>query len=253
MHFFVRILTFVMFAFAAMPALHAQDKPVTVFAAASLKTALDEVIAGFGTDKVTASYAASSALAKQIESGAPADLFISADLAWMDYLKDKNLVKPESVVQLLGNELVLVAPVDVMLALDVVKGFDLDAALNGGKLAMADVSAVPAGKYGKESLQALGAWDAVSAQVVQSENVRAALKLVALKEAVLGIVYASDAVAEPQVKVVGTLPADSHKPIVYPMALTTTAVPGAPAFATYLQSAEALAIFKKNGFQILTP
>jgi molybdate transport system substrate-binding protein len=232
----------------------AQDRPLTIFAAASLKTAMDEIAANYGKEKLTLSYAASSALAKQIESGAPADIFISADLKWMDYLDGKKLVKSETVQNLLGNRLVLVAPADSTVTIEIKTGFELAAALKGGKLAMADVSAVPAGTYGKEALTTLGVWDQVSAQVAQAENVRAALKLVALKEAALGIVYGSDAIAEPMVKVVGTFPADSHAPIVYPMAvLASSTHTHAGDVVAYLKSEAASAVFRKNGFDILPP
>ncbi len=232
----------------------AEDKPLVVFAAASLKTALDEVSAAYGAGKVTVSYAASSALAKQIEEGAPADIFISADMDWMNTLGEASLVKAGSVVKLLGNELVLVAPADSAVTGTIEKGFDLAKALNGGKLAMADTKSVPAGKYGKAALISLGLWDSVSAHVVQAENVRAALKLVALKEAALGVVYASDAVAEPLVKVVGTFPADSHVPIIYPVGVVSASANAqAAAFMTFLQSPAADAIFAKDGFQVLTP
>jgi molybdate transport system substrate-binding protein len=237
-------------AFLLLQPAQAEDKPILVFAAASLKNALDEASALYSKDhsKVTVSYAASSALAKQIEAGAPADLFVSADMDWMDYLGQKSLIKPESVVKLLGNDIVLVAPADSSAQLPLVS------ALGSGKLAMADVKAVPAGKYGKASLTKLGLWDKVSGQVVQAENVRAALKLVAAKEATLGIVYASDAKSEPLVKVIDTFAADSHPKIVYPLALLKVSThPEAQGFASFLQSKEAGAVFTKYGFSVLAP
>ena len=206
---------------SAIPAA-AQDG-LTIFAAASLKNALDNVNAACEADvgsKATISYAASSALAKQIEEGAPADMFISADLDWMKYLADKKLTKPETEVKLLGNRIVLVAPKDSKAETTIAPNFDLAGLVGDGKLAMANVESVPAGKYGKAALEKLGVWDGVSAKVAQAENVRAALKLVSTGEAAAGIVYQTDASAEPGVKVVGTFPEDSHPPIIYPVGLT---------------------------------
>lgn len=223
---------------------------VTVFAAASLKTALDRIAADWtaqtGTP-VTLSYGGTPALAKQIAEGAPADIFLSAATAWMDDLEAKSLIQPATRRDLLGNRLILVAhgpatPVSIDASLD------LAGLLDGGKLSMALVDAVPAGQYGKEALQSLGLWAQVEASVVQSENVRAALQLVALGEAPLGIVYASDAMAEPRVTVVGTFPAESHSPIVYPAALTVTADGEAAAFLDHLAGPSAMAVFQANGF-----
>ncbi|WP_103256756.1 molybdate ABC transporter substrate-binding protein [Tabrizicola aquatica] len=223
---------------------------VTVFAAASLKTALDQVAADFtqatGTP-VTLSYAGSPALARQIAQGAPADLFLSASTEWMDDLAARGLIQPASRRDLLGNRLVLIGPPDaapVILSPDL----DLPALLAGGKLSMALVDAVPAGQYGKEALTTLGLWSFVEKDVVQSDNVRAALHLVALGEAPLGIVYASDAAAEPRVAVLATFPADSHRPITYPAALTATAGPEAAAFLDHLASPQALRQFTAHGF-----
>ncbi len=195
-----------------------------VFAAASLKNALDDVAAAY-TEKtgksVAISYAGTATLAKQIEQGAPADIFFSADVAWMDYAVEHALVEPETRRTLLGNEIVLVVPRDSTAAIAIAPGMDL-AGLIGpdGHLAMANVDSVPAGKYGKAALEKLGVWDSVAGDVVQSENVRLALAFVARGEAPAGIVYATDAAAEPTVKVIGTFPADSHKPILYPVAMT---------------------------------
>ncbi|MFT3987638.1 molybdate ABC transporter substrate-binding protein [Aestuariivirga sp.] len=234
----------------------AADK-VTVFAAASLKNALDAISAQWKADtsKETAiSYAASSALAKQVESGAPADVFISADLDWMKYLTDKNLVTPGTEIKLLGNQIVLVAPKDSTAEAKIDKGFDLAKLLNGGKLAMGDVKAVPAGKYGKAALEYLGVWGSVEKDVAMAENVRAALKLVATGEAALGIVYTTDAHAEKGVKIIGTFPEDSHPPIVYPVAVIAASKnPDAAEFVKYLQGAKAQALFKDQGFTILVP
>lgn len=234
----------------------AADK-VTVFAAASLKNALDAVSASWTADtqKETAiSYAASSALAKQIQEGAPADVFISADMDWMSKLSEAKLIADGSVVKLLGNDIVLVAPADSKAEAKIEKGFDLAGLLGDGKLAMGDVKAVPAGKYGKAALDALGVWGSVEGKVAMAENVRAALKLVATGEAALGIVYTTDAKAEPAVKVVGTFPADSHPEIVYPAGIVAASKNAdAAEFVKYLQGAKAQAIFKDQGFTVLVP
>jgi molybdate transport system substrate-binding protein len=223
---------------------------VTVFAAASLKTALDEIAAGWTEatgERVAVAYGGSSALARQIADGAPADIFLSASVEWMDDLAGKGLIQPDTRRDLLGNRLVLVAAQDTgPVALDA--GLDLTGLLAGGKLSMALVDSVPAGQYGKAALESLGLWDGVRDSVVQAENVRAALHLVALCEAPLGIVYASDVVAEPGVSVLGTFPEDSHQPIVYPGALTVTAAPGAGAFLDHLRTAGAAEVFVANGF-----
>jgi len=241
---------------APAPAAVAQEK-VMVFAAASLKNALDAVNAACEADvgeAATISYAASSALAKQIEQGAPADIFMSADLDWMKYLADKNLIKTDTEVKLLGNQIVLVAPADSKAEAKVEKGFDLAGLLGDGRLAMANVDAVPAGRYGKAALEALGVWASVEGKVAQAENVRAALALVSTGEAPLGIVYKTDANAEPKVKVVGTFPQDSHPPIVYPVAQTAGSKHAeAPAFLKCLQSAKAKALFEAQGFSVLAP
>jgi len=236
------------------PALAADN--VVVFAAASLKNALDDAVAGYkaATGKaVTVSYGGSSTLAKQIEAAAPADIFISADLAWMKDLHDKNLTVAATEKPLLGNEIVLVAPKDSTASLTIAPGFDLSGTLGGaGHLAMANVDSVPAGKYGKAALIKLGVWDSVSAKVVQADDVRAALAFVASGEAPLGVVYATDAAAEPKVKVVATFPADSHPPIVYPVALLAASTnPDAASFLKYLESDAAKPAFTKQGFTII--
>jgi molybdate transport system substrate-binding protein len=235
----------------------ADDGKAVVFAAASLKNALDDVNKACAADAggaATISYAASSALAKQIENGAPADIFISADLDWMKYLADKKLIKTDTEVKLLGNQIVLVAPKDSTAEAKLAKGFDLAGLLGGGRLAMADVKAVPAGKYGKAALESLGIWPSVEGKLAQAENVRAALKLVATGEAALGIVYATDAVAEPGVKVFGAFPQDSHPPIVYPVAQTTDSKNAeAPAFLKCMQTDKARKLFEAQGFTVLTP
>ena len=223
---------------------------VTVFAAASLKTALDKIAADWTAETgtmVTLSYGGTPALARQIAEGAPADIFLSASKAWMDDLQDRALIQQESRRDLLGNRLILVASGHAA-PMTVDATLDLPGLLGDGRLAMALVDAVPAGQYGKEALQSLGLWDKVEANVVQSENVRAALHLVALGEAPLGIVYASDAVAEPGVTVIGTFPDDSHRPIVYPAALTLPAGQEAAAFLDHLSSSAAQEVFRTNGF-----
>lgn len=231
------------------------DAPVTVFAAASLKNALDAVATAWKTEtgnEVTISYAGSSVLAKQIEQGAPAAIFVSADLDWMDYLDKRHLVDAGTRKNLLGNRLVLVAPKASTVALDIAPGFDLAGALQGGRLAMADTSSVPAGKYGKAALVKLGVWKSVESRVAQAENVRAALAFVARGETPLGIVYRTDAIAEPAVRIVGTFPDETHAPIVYPAALVAGAAsPGATAFFNYLSTPAATAIFKSQGFAVL--
>ncbi|MCJ2057908.1 molybdate ABC transporter substrate-binding protein [Methylobacterium sp. J-048] len=235
--------------------------PVVVFAAASLKNALDDATGGWTKDAgktVRISYAGSNALAKQIEAGAPADIFISADQAWMDYAEKAGSLKPGSRVELLRNALVLIAPgpkdagADPRVALAPNLGSTLTRLLNGGKLAMATIDAVPAGKYGKAALEKLGGWDAVKGQVAQAENVRAALLLVARGEAPLGIVYATDAAADPSVHVVATFPSDSHPPIVYPAALLKdSSNPDAAALLAYLRGTAARGFFERQGFTVI--
>jgi molybdate transport system substrate-binding protein len=228
---------------------------ITVFAAASLKESLDAVAADYSRQtgaRITVSYAASSALARQIENGAPADLFLSADLAWMDYLAKRKLIDPATRRNLLGNQLVLIAPATFRGTLKVEPNFALAAQLGSEKLAMANPDAVPAGKYGRAALQALGVWAGVEHQVVRAANVRAALLLVARGEAPFGIVYRTDALAEPKVRIVDTFPAASHAPIIYPVALTVGAKkPAAQQFTDYLRGAGAAPVWKKFGFTVL--
>jgi molybdate transport system substrate-binding protein len=235
--------------------IRAAAQPLLVFAAASLKNALDEIAVAWwhGTGKgARISYAASSTLAKQIENGAPADLFISADSDWMDYLETRKLIKPETRSDLLGNRIVLIAPAGSAVKLTIAPGFGLAAALGDGRLAMADPAAVPAGRYGRAALEKLGVWGTVASRIAAAENVRAALLLVARGEAPLGIVYSTDAAVEPGVRIVDTFPRDSHPPIVYPIALTaTSANPDAPALLVYLRGAAAHAQFQKAGFTVL--
>ncbi|MFT3897943.1 MAG: molybdate ABC transporter substrate-binding protein [Thermomonas sp.] len=245
-----------LFALASVFASTAQagDKPITVFAAASLKESMDEAAARFGQEtgqQVVVSYAASSALARQIEQGAPADVFVSADLDWMDELQGKNLIDNASRRSLLGNTLVLVAPADsTQPALALHKGSNLLPLLGAdGRLAVALVDSVPAGKYAKASFESLGMWNALQPRLAQAENVRAALLLVARAEAPLGVVYGSDAKAEPRVRVLATFPPGSHPPIVYPVArIRASTQPRAGAFVRWLQTPQAGAIFRAHGF-----
>jgi molybdate transport system substrate-binding protein len=240
----------------APAAASAASGDVVVFAAASLKNALDTVNADnqkAGGKHAEISYAASSTLAKQIENAAPADIFISADLKWMDYLDDKHLIDHASRINLLGNALVLIAPKDSKADVTIAPNFPLARLLGAnGKLAMADPSSVPAGIYGKAALTKLGVWDSVSGRVAAAENVRAALALVARGEAPFGIVYKTDAAVEPNVKIVATFPADSVRPIIYPMALTASSKnPDAKAFFTYIRGPEAKKVFEGAGFDVL--
>ncbi len=233
----------------------AQEKTLTVFAAASMKNALDDVDAAYTRKsgvKLAVSYAASSALMKQIEQGAPADVFVSADLDWMDYGSQKKVVRDDTRVNLLGNRIVLIAPKDSKLAdVTIGPGFDLARLVGAGRITTGDVKAVPVGKYAKAALEKLGAWAAVEPKMAMAENVRAALALVARGEAALGIVYETDAKVEPGVKIVGVFPDDSHPPIIYPVAATMTAKPEANAYLAFLRSQAAKTIFEKYGFTFL--
>jgi molybdate transport system substrate-binding protein len=236
------------------PAAAQQGGDPIVFAAASLKNALDAINHAWQKEsgkKARISYAASSALAKQLEQDAPAQMFISADLDWMDYVAKKNLIKPESRANLLGNRIVLIAPKDKAQAVDIRPGFDLAKVLGGGRLAMANVDTVPAGKYGKAALEKLGVWGSVADKVAQTENVRAALLLVSRAEAPAGIVYQTDAAADPNVKIIGSFPENTHPPIIYPVALTTKAGPDAAAFLAHIRGAKARPLFEAQGFTVI--
>lgn len=228
---------------------------ITIFAAASLKTALDEIVIAWKAETgntAVVSYAGSSALARQIQGGAPADLFISAAVNWMDTLQQDGLIRLETRVDLLGNSIVLVAHGADAAPVEITPGFDLAGMLGENRLAMALVDSVPAGVYGKAALTSLGVWDAVEPKVAQADNVRAALALVAAGEAPLGIVYATDAAAEPDVSIVGTFPESSHPAIIYPAAVTAeSGKPEAEAFLTYLSGAKAQAAFEGQGFMVL--
>lgn len=228
---------------------------ITVFAAVSLKEALDANLKAFSADtrqQVRVSYAGSNALARQIEHGAPADLFIAADLEWMDYLEVRKLLAPATRRNLVGNRLVLIAPTASPVKLAIAPNFALAAALGDGRLALANPDSVPAGKYARAALAQLGVWAAVEKTLTRSENVRASLVLVARGEAPLGIVYATDAAAEPRVRVVDIFVANLHPPIVYPAALTSEARPDAAPFLAYLRGPQARAVFERAGFTVIT-
>ena len=233
----------------------AEGRPVLVFAAASLKNALDDVTAQYGREtgkRVSVSYGASSALARQIEAGAPADLFVSADLDWMDYLQSKKLIKRETRSRLLGNRLVLIAPRASTATVAIGPGFPLTELLGDGRLAMADPRAVPAGRYGRTALESLGLWPAVERRLAPAENVRAALALVSRGEAPLGIVYQTDAAADPNVRIVGMFPENTHPPIIYPVSLIAESTnPDAPSFLGYVRSPAARPLWEKQGFTVL--
>lgn len=232
-----------------MMAVPARAAEVTVFAAASLKTALDRVAADWQAatrTRVVISYGGSAALAKQIIEGAPADVFLSAAPEWMDAVEAAGMLREGSRRDLLGNRLVLVAH-GVMAPVVLDASLDLAGMLGGGRLSMGLVGSVPAGQYGREALMALGLWDGVKDRLAQSENVRIALQLVALGEAPLGIVYASDAVAEPGVSVIATFPEGSHRPIRFAVGLVEGGA-GAEGFVEYLAGPEAAAVFQAQGF-----
>jgi molybdate transport system substrate-binding protein len=228
-------------------------RTITVLAAASLTNVMQDVGKRYETangKKVAFSFAASMILAKQIEASAGADMFISADSESMDYLDKKNLIARPSRTNLLANRLVLVAPASSRISLAITPHFKLVEALQGGRLALATVDSVPAGRYGKAALTALGVWDSVKDHLAQGEDVRATLAYVARGEAPLGIVYATDARVEPRVRVVANFPENSHELIVYPAALIKDANPDAARFLAYLRSREAAGIFAASGFEV---
>jgi molybdate transport system substrate-binding protein len=237
-------------ALALLP-IAAQAGSLTVFAAASLTDALNDVGKAYkaktGND-VVFSFAASSVLAKQIEASGGADAFLSADSDWMNYLDNKGFIQHGTRKDLLGNHLVLIAPANQAAPIAIVPHFDLAGALKGGRLSIADPDSVPAGKYARTALTTLGVWNGVVNHLVQAENVRVALAYVSRGEAPLGIVYTTDALSDKKVRIVGTFPDNSHTPIVYPAALTNDAKPEAKAFLDFLSGPEAGAIFEKDGF-----
>ena len=236
------------------PASAREPSPVTVFAAASLTDVMQQIGKSYEAatgKRVTFSFAGSMILARQIEASAGVDLFIAADAESMDYLDGKSLILKDSRLNLLGNRLVLIAPAASKTALTVTRGFPLAQALMGGRLAVANTETVPAGRYAKAALTGLGVWDSVKTALAQGEDVRAALAYVARGEAPLGIVYATDARAEPKVRVVATFPESSHEPIIYPAALTRDGKPDAREFLTYLKSPVARNILERAGFTAL--
>jgi molybdate transport system substrate-binding protein len=230
------------------------NAPVTVFAAASLTNVLQDLGDGFTAQTaipVRFSFAASSALAKQIENGAPADVFFSADTEWMDYLQERNLIQRATRQDALGNNLVLIAPQDSKANIKITMNFPLAAALGKGRLATGDPDSVPVGRYAKEALTHLGVWDAVAARIVRADSVRSALAFVDRGEAPLGIVYGTDASVDKNVRVVDTFPADSHSPIIYPLALTNSAKADAAKFVAYLRGPAGDTAFAHYGFKPL--
>ncbi len=253
---FVAALAFVLRPAVAQNTQNTSPENLSVFAAASMRNALDDANAAFTQAtgiKVVASYAATSALVKQIEQGAPADVFVAADLNWMDYAVEHKLVKPDTRINLLGNRLVMVAPKTSKLDnVDIKNGFDIAKLAGDGRIAIANVKAVPAGRYAKAALEALSVWPAAEPKLAMAENVRAALAYVARAETEIGIVYETDAKAEPGVKIVGVFPASSHPPVIYPMA----AVAGSKnaqvtRYLAFLRSGSAKAMFENYGFSFL--
>jgi molybdate transport system substrate-binding protein len=235
-------------------AAESDQRPVTVFAAASLTNALEKIGQRFTESTgvpVRYSFASSSTLARQIEAGAPADAFFSADLEWMDYLEQRGEINKSSRHNLLGNQLVLIAPIDSKVELKIEPGFDLAATLGKGRLATGDPDSVPVGRYARVALMSLGVWDDVADRLVRAEDVRHALAFVARGEAPLGIVYVTDARVDKRVRIVGAFPADSHPPITYPVALTPRAGPAAARFAEFVRGEASHTVFEEFGFTVL--
>ncbi len=248
-----RFLSTLLALFLGAGAAAAEPRPaLLVFAAASLTDVLQELGPAFEKESgraVKFSFAASSALARQIEAGAKADAFFSADTAWMDYLQARDLIDPATRVNLLGNRLVLIAPANSALQLKIAPGFALAAALGrGGRLSTGDPDSVPVGRYARSALTSLGVWSQVADRLVGADNVRTALLFVERGEAPLGIVYATDAAIDPGVRVVDTFPASSHPPIVYPIALTRGADADAARLVAFLRGPAARAVFERYGF-----
>jgi len=248
-----RFVTAAMLLSCCLPAAPAAElESVTVFAAASTTNAINDVGKMFeqkGLGKIVPSYASSSTLAKQIENGAPANVFISADEPWMSYLEDRKLIEPGSRFDLLGNKLALIAPADSPIKVEIGPKLDLAKLLGDGRLAMGDPDHVPAGKYGKAALEKLGVWADTESKIARTADVRAALTLVERGEAPLGIVYSTDAAITPEVEVVGVFPADTHPKIVYPAALIAgKATAAAKSFLRFLKTPESRAVFQKYGF-----
>ena len=254
-HLSVRIFPVVLGCVLALVPLRAEAGDITVFAAASLKNAMDAVTAEWAKEtghRALMSLAGSSALARQIQQGAPADVFISANSDWMDRLEEDGLIAPKTRFDLLGNAIVLIAHGTDAPAVEITPDLDLAGVLGADHLAMALVDAVPAGIYGKAALTHLGLWNSVADKVAQGDNVRAALAFVSTGEAPFGIVYATDAVADKRVSVIGTFPADSHPPIIYPAAaIKDSTNPLTQSFLTFLRSKPAQAAFQAQGFVFL--
>jgi molybdate transport system substrate-binding protein len=239
---------------APATAADADKSAITIFAAASLTNVLQELGDNFTRETsvpIRFSFAASSALARQIESGAGADVFFSADLEWMDYLQARNLIQRQTRRDLLGNRLVLIARADSKIELKIAPHFPLAAALGKGRLATGDPDSVPAGRYAQSALTSLGVWRDISNHLIRADSVRAALAFVDRGEAPLGIVYETDALIDNKVRVVDVFPDASHSPIIYPIALTTAAKPEAAKFVDYLRSPACDIVFRKYGFASL--
>lgn len=239
---------------AAVPAAEPQQPQILLFAAASLTDAMQAIAAAYETTAhvaVKSSFDSSSVLARQIEAGARADVFFSADTAWMDYLASRKLIQTASRENVLGNRLVLIAAAQSEVQLKIAPHFPLAAALGDGRLATGDPDSVPVGRYARSALTALGVWDEIAPRLARAENVRVALLYVDRGEAPLGIVYASDALADRRVRVVDTFPASTHEPIVYPIALTASARGEAAGFVAYLRGPQGRDIFVKYGFTVL--
>jgi len=247
-------LAILILLFAIVAPGSAEDRPqpeLTVFAAASMSDVLTDIGNAFEAKTgvhVRFSFAASSALARQVESGAPADVFVSADVDWMDYLEQRSLIDKATRRNVAGNRLVLIAPQDSRVDLKIAPGFDLLRALGDGRLATGDPASVPAGRYAREALTSLGVWQQVESRLVPAENVRVALAYVSRGEVPLGIVYETDALVDPRVKVIDVFPENTHPPIVYPAAATARAQPEAASFVEFLGDAAARALFSKYGF-----
>jgi molybdate transport system substrate-binding protein len=247
----VALLVVSLFAIVGTANAAEPQQPLLVYAAASLTNALDEVGNAYTIESgkpVKFSYASSSILARQIEAGADADVFFSADLEWMDYVQSRNLIRVATRTNLLTNKLVLIAPADSTVKLDIKPGFDLAGALGHGRLATGDPESVPVGKYARSALISLGVWNQVADRIVRADNVRAALAFVDRGEVPLGIVYETDARVDKNVRVVATFLDDTHPPIVYPVAVTTAAKAGSEAFVEFVHGPTARAVFEKFGF-----
>ena len=255
MNILLRAIFLSLVLFGGTSAAVARENTVTVFAAASLTDALTEIGKAYQAKtntQIVFSFAASSALARQIEMAGGADIFMSADMDWMKYLSDRNLIDTASRKDLLGNRLVLIAPKDSTSTLKIAPGFDLAGALGDERLSVGDPDSVPAGKYAKSALTSLGVWNVLADRLVRADNVRLALTYVARREVPFGIVYKTDALIEPKVRIVDTFPDSTHLPIVYPVALTKQTKPDARAFFDYLEnSPEAIAVYRKYGFHTL--